>query len=417
MSAHAPRWPLRAAFALSLGAALAGCGADTPPARDAAAPAVATFVVEAGSDAGGRAWEGVVEAVQQADLTAQTAGRVTAVDVDVDDRIRAGQVLLRLSAVEQNAGLEAARAQLRAAQASASEAEATYRRIAALAGGQYVSRMQLDQARAARDAAAAAREAARAQVAQAGQQSAYTVIRAPFDGVVSRRSAEPGESVAPGQPLLSVHAPDALRIEVQVPQSEADAIRAAGPPTLVLADGRRVSAAQSVVFPAADPATHSVSVRIALPALADAPRPGSTAKVVFPIASSTAGATMVGVPRSALVQRGELSGVYVVDANRVVLRQVRVGRIAGDRVEVLSGLRAGERVARDPVEAVQAGWAGSASRPKQRLGPQARHTLRGRHQAPPGRQIRTRRSLMRYRRRPTDCVSRFPMKETLGPVL
>ena len=354
MTAHALRRPLRAAFVLSMAAALAACGADTPPARDAAAPDVATFVVESGTDAGGRAWEGVVEAVQQADLTAQTAGRVTAVDVDVDDRIRAGPVLLRLSAVEQNAGLETARAQLRAAQASASEAEATYRRIAALAGGQYVSRMQLDQARAARDAAAAAREAARAQVAQAGQLSAYTVVRAPFDGVVSRRSAEPGESVAPGQPLLSVHAPGALRIEVQVPQSEAGAIRAAGPPTLVLANGRRVSAAQSVVFPAADPATHSVAVRVALPALADSPRPGTTAKVVFPIASGTAGATTVSIPRSALVQRGELSGVYIVDAKRIMLRQVRVGRVAGDRVEVVSGLRAGERVARDPVEAVQA---------------------------------------------------------------
>lgn len=338
---------------LAAAVALAGCSADAPAGQEAPPPRVATIPVQAGADSSGRAWDGVVEAVRQADLTAQTAGRVTAVEVDVDDRVRAGQVLVRLTAVEQNAGLATAQAQLRAAQASAAEAEATYRRIAALAGGQYVSRMQLDQARAARDAAVAAREAARAQVAQAGQQSSYTTVRAPFDGVVSRRVVEPGESVAPGQPLLSVHAPGALRIEVQVPQSDADAIRAAGPPTLVLADGRRVSAAQAIVFPAADPATHSVGVRVMLPPLADAPRPGSTAKVVFPVAPAAAHA-VVTVPRSALVQRGEVTGVYVVDGRRIALRQVRLGRAIGDGVEVVSGLRAGERIARDPVEAVQA---------------------------------------------------------------
>lgn len=349
VNGRAMKW-MSAALALSL----AACGSEPERATLPPPPELATIPVQAGADAGGRAWDGVVEAVHQADLTAQTTGRVTAVEVDVDDRVRAGQVLVRLTAVEQNAGLAIAQAQLRAAQASAVEAEATYRRLAALAGRQYVSRMQIDQARAARDAAIAAREAARAQVAHAGQQSSYTAVRAPFDGVVSRRAVEPGEAVAPGQALLSVHAPGSLRIEVQVPQSDAEAIRRAAAPTLVLADGRRVSAAEAIVFPAADPATHSVGVRVLLPPLTDAPRPGSTAKVVFPIAAAAGERAAVTVPRSALVQRGEVSGVYVVDRRGIVLRQVRLGRALGERVEVISGLRAGERVARDAVEAVQA---------------------------------------------------------------
>lgn len=345
--------PLRTTLIASALLALAACGGEPAAPTLPPLPKLETLTVGGTADASGRSWDGVVEAVQQADLTAQTAGRVTVVNVDVNDRVAKGDVLLRLTAVEQQAGANTARAQLRAAEAAAAEAEANYRRYAALANGQYVSRSQIDQARAARDSAAAARDAARAQVAQASQQTDYTVIRAPFAGIVSARRVEPGESVAPGQPLMAVYAPGALRIEVQVPQSEADAIRAVGSARVALADGRTVDAAEVVVFPAADPATHSVGVRVTLPDLKQAPAPGVTAKVLFPIAV-TAQAGTVSIPASALVQRGEVSGVYVIAGNRIALRQVRLGQRSGDRVEVLAGLKAGDVVAADPVAAVQA---------------------------------------------------------------
>ena len=131
---------------LALAMSLAACGgteqATLPPLGD-----VATFEVAAANGAPGRGWDGVVEAVRRSDLSAQTAGRVTAVEVDVNDRVAAGAVLLRISAVEQDAGANAARAQLRAAEASAAEAEQNYRRFAALANGQFVSKAQIDQAR------------------------------------------------------------------------------------------------------------------------------------------------------------------------------------------------------------------------------------------------------------------------------
>lgn len=345
--------PLRLSLIASALLALSACGGEPAAPILPPLPKLQTLTVGAGADVVGRSWDGVVEAVQQADLTAQTAGRVTVVNVDVNDRVARGDVLLRLTAVEQQAGVNTARAQLRAAEAAASEAEANYRRYAALAGGQYVSRAQIDQARAARDSAAAARDAARAQVAQASQQTDYTVVRAPFAGLVSARRVEPGESVAPGQPLMAVYAPGALRIEVQVPQSEAEAIRTAKRARVALADGRTVDAAEVVVFPAADPSTHSVGVRVTLPDMSTAPAPGVTAKVLFPIAGVSNGAA-VSIPVSALVQRGEVSGVYVVAGNRIALRQVRLGQRSGDRVEVLAGLKSGETVAADPVAAVQA---------------------------------------------------------------
>lgn len=336
---------------------VAACGGDAPVATPALPTDLATFTVSAGDALPGQGWDGVVEAVRRADLAAQTAGRVAAVAVDVNDRVRAGDVLLRITAVEQDAAANAARAQLRAAEASAAEAAQNYRRYAALAEAQYVSKAQIDQARAARDSAAAARNAAAAMLAQAAQQSQYTVVRAPFDAVVARRDVEPGESVAPGMPLLTVHAPDALRIEVAVPQTRAEAIRGDARAQVLLGDGRKVAAADVTVFPAADPASHSVNVRVNLPVLDPQPAPGTTAKVVFAAdADGKPGAAdaAVRIPASSIAQRGELSAVYVLQDGRLLLRQLRLGARSGDAVQVIAGLMAGEVVASDPIAATQA---------------------------------------------------------------
>jgi RND family efflux transporter MFP subunit len=342
---------MRAILAIGVLLALGACGSDSAVPVLPPLPKLDTITVRAGGADHGRVWDGVVEAVQRADLSAQTAGRVVAVDADVNNHVVEGAVLLRLTAVEQQAGANVARAQLRAADAAAAEAEATFARYAPLAARQLVSRLQLDQVRATRDSAVAARDAARAQLAQAGQQADYTVVRAPFAGVVSARRVEPGETIALGQALMSIYAPGALRIQVQVPQSDADAIRVLKRARVVLADGRSVDANEVTVFPSADPMTHSVSVRVVLPALKDPPQPGATAKVVFAISG---GAHVLQIPRSALVQRGEVSGVYVLAGNQLSLRQLRLGQRVGDQVEVLAGLKGGETITADPVAALQA---------------------------------------------------------------
>ena len=346
-----PANAFRLLLPLLLAAGLASCvDTDEAPAP-AAIEGLDTLVVPAGDAAAGRAWDGVVEAVRQASLTAQTSGRVAEVLHDVGDRVAGDQVLVRLSAIEQQAGVDAARAQLRAADAAANEAEGNYRRYLELSQAQYVSRAQLEQMRAMRDSAVAARDAARAQVASVGQQAAYTVVRAPWAGVVASRDVEPGESVGIGQPLLTVFAPDALRIEVSLPQSDAGAIRAAPAATVRLGDGRSVEAARVTVFPAADAATHAVRVRVDLPVLDAAPQPGTTAKVAFP---AVRGAPLPRVPASALVRRGEVNAVYVLVDGRLSLRQVRLGERAGGDIDVIAGLKTGETIALDPVAALQA---------------------------------------------------------------
>ena len=330
--------PLRFLLPLALAGALAACGGGTGEAHTPAPiEGLDTQVVAAAGDGGARAWDGVVEAVREAALSAQTSGRVAEVLRDVNDRVESGEVLVRLSAVEQQAGVDAARAQLQLA-------EATYKRMAGLAEKQFVSKMQLDQARAERDAA-------RAQLANVGQQTAYTTIRAPYAGIVSARDVEPGESVGVGQLLMTMFAPEALRIEVSVPQSDAAAIRANPVAAVTFDDGRRVDAAEVTVFPAADAATHAVKVRVQLPPLDPVPQPGMTAKVAFP---AVAGTALPRVPASALVRRGEVNAVYVLADGRLSLRQLRLGARDGDEVEVIAGLAPGETIATDPVAAVQA---------------------------------------------------------------
>lgn len=346
--------PLRIAPPLLLTSLLvvAGCGG-----REAAAPVAAplpqleTLTVAAGGEAGGIRWDGVVQAVEQSVLSAQTAGRVTSLTADVDQRVARGEVLLRLTAVEQQAAVDTAAAQLRAAEAQLVDAASRFRRASELVGGQLISADEFDRVRAARDAAQASRDLAEAQLAQARQQLDYTSVAAPYAGIIATRHVELGETVAPGMPLFTLYAPGALRLEVQVPQADAAAIRAQPAARVTLADGRELEAARVTVFPSADPQAHSVAVRVLLPSLAEPPRPGQTAKVSFAAAAGPAG---IWVPASAVIQRGELSAAYVLDAGELVLRQLRLGREQGGRLEVIAGLAAGEQVAADPGAALAA---------------------------------------------------------------
>ena len=183
------------------------------------------------------------------------------------------------------------------------------------------------------------------------QQNDYTQVRAPFAGIVSERLVEPGESVSMGQPLLRVFNPAQLRIQVQVPQRVADVLRQNPEADIILDDGVTVPAERVVVYPSADAQAHSVTVRVLLPKTEKAMKPGQVAKVVFAIAAAT---DALWLPESAIWRRGELSGVYVVTDKTVLLRQLRLGESRAGRVEVLSGVTAGERIADDPAQAALA---------------------------------------------------------------
>lgn len=345
------RGPLALLLAATL--ALAACGGESPaPIAAPPLPELATLTVQAERSPRERVWDGVVEAVNQATLSAQTGGRVVELPYDVDDYVEAGAVVVRFTDVEQQAASRQAQAGLRAAQAAAREAEAEYARIADIYQRKLVAKAQLDQATARRDSARAALEAAQASVRSAGEQVDYTVIRSPYSGIVTQRHVQVGEAVRAGQPLISGLSLEQLRLAVDVPQSEVLAIREHRQAAVLLdADGaRRVAAREVIVFPYADPVTHSFKVRVELPREETGLHPGMTVKVAFVVGERE----RLLLPLSALVRRSELSSAYVLSDGRLTLRQLRLGHRFGERVEVLAGLSAGETVASDPLAAAAA---------------------------------------------------------------
>ena len=340
------RWP--ALVALALAAANAGCSRE-PPSQAVAAPTLRTLVVQRQNLPLERALEGRVDAISQATLRAQTTGRVIELPHDINDRVAEGALLLRLRSTEQRSGLTQARAGLDEARARATEAQTRQQRLADMYARKVVPRAMLDEANANRDAAAARLAAARAAMTGASEGLGYTEIRAPFTGVVVRRFVEVGEAVQPGAALIEMLAPEALRVLVDIPQSLVAAVRNRNIGVVYL-NSERYAVRQLTIAPAATGGTESFPARLDLQGTPAGLQPGMAVKVAFVVGDAPA----IAVPRAALVQRSEVTAVYVVAKdNRTRLRMLRIGRAIGDNVEVLAGLEAGERIALDPAVAAQ----------------------------------------------------------------
>jgi len=346
------RWRRRAAGAaraLAYGVALThgatAASADGEPPKSA----FETVTVQRADVPVVRTLNGVVEAVNEATVSAQTSGRVGEILYDVDDVVPAGAVIIRLRGKEQRADLDRAEATLQEAIARDAEARARYERFSDMYERRVVPKATLDEALAARDSARAQVAAARAAVDRAREGVSYTEVRAPYGGIVTKRFVTVGESVSPGTPLMSGVSLDDLRVVVDVPQSLADAVRARQSAWIDV-DGKQVPAQSVTVFPVAEPLSNTFRARVLLPKGTTAVRPGMFVKAVF----ATGTSAQLLVPETAVVERGELIAVYVVDAgNTPMLRQVKLGhRLPDGRVEILAGVDEGERLIREPAAAL-----------------------------------------------------------------
>lgn len=344
-----PAWSLSAVLAAAVLLAACSSRSGAPATAHPAYPPLASVLVAPTSTPAERRLDGIVEAINHATVAAQTSGRVAAVNFDVGDYVPANAVIIRLRATEQHAGLAAAQAALREAQARASEAQTRYQRILDMYDRQVVPKATYDQAAADRDAAAARLSAAQAAVLSARQGVSYTEIRAPYAGVVTQRLVQVGETVVPGTPLMSGVSLQHLRVVADIPQSIVDTVRRILKGAVYL-DGRRIEATQVTVFPVASTPSNTFRAWLDLPENTSGLSPGMLVKAGFVVGEQT----RLLVPASAIVRRSEVTAVYLVSPDgSTTLQQVRLGDRFADRIEVLSGLMAGDRVAQDPLAAMQ----------------------------------------------------------------
>jgi len=344
--------PLTAATALALVMMLP---ATVRAAGLAAAPAVASAAATASG------FDGVVEAVRQTVIAAQVPGAVVELPVKVGDRVSAGQLLLRIDARTADQNAAASDAQVQAARAALAVASQEYGRQQQLFQKQYISQAALERAESEFKATQAQVNAQLAQAGAARTQTGLHVVRAPYAGVISELPVSLGDMAMPGRPLLTLYDPSALRVSASVPQTVASRLAAGELPKVELpglpGPQQWVAPLRLQQLPTADAATHTVTLRLDLPAQLAGVAPGMFARLWLPTGSAAAPgvAAALSVPRQAIVRRAEMTGLYVLDAQgRPLLRQVRLGRVDGDRVEVLSGLMAGEKVVTDAQAAARA---------------------------------------------------------------
>lgn len=372
---------MSAVFLLAL--AMTGCGGSTEP-RPADGPAVQGLRVEAvrpQNVAAEIAAPGSVVAESTAQVAARTMGTVTQVVVREGDLVKRGQLLAQLDERELVARRNAARAALEgaaagvaeanrgvtAAQAQADVARKTYDRYVYLRDQKSVSPQEFDEVEAKQRAAQAGfdQTKARLEQAQTGKARAesearaaeevagYARVVAPFDGRVVRRTVEPGSLIAPGVPLFTVEDTSHYQLEVTLP---GDAITAAAASSGSIRRGSiarvELDAMAGQAFlgkvieleAGADPLSHTVRARIELP------RNPAMQSGLFGRAWFRRGERRVlAVAASAVIERGQLRGIYVTDLSGTARwKVVTPGPKIGDQVEILSGLSEGEQVVVNP---------------------------------------------------------------------
>ncbi len=369
--------------------ALASCGkhaAVSGPAKPSKTVQAQVVAAELQSVAAPYEAVGTVRAKVSSVIQSKVMGHVQAVNVKEGDRVEAGQVMIEIDAREAEAQVKRAESGLReaeqarteienallasehaqdAAEAGSELASATFNRFKGLAENQAVSRQLYDEADAKSKGAAA--EAARAGQmvlstrakrggieARIGQAKAelnsaqtmlsFTKITAPFAGIITSKTVDVGDLAAPGAPLLALEDPRLYRLETQVDEEQLRAIAPGSTVTVMLDAGSgNLAGTVSEIVPSADPASRTSVVKIDLPQDASV-RSGMFGRARFDVGERQT----LAIPSTAIVQRGQLTGVYVIGDDSIArLRLVTLGKRYGDTVEVLSGLDAGERVVKD----------------------------------------------------------------------
>jgi len=290
-----------------------------------------------------RTFTGIVEARVQSDLGFRVAGKILERSVNMGQRVRKGQVLMRLDALDLELAFAAQKANVEAARAKYVQTKADEARYAALVASGAVSHQEYDQARAAFDSAKAQLDAAEAQARVSNNSSEYAVLLADADGVIVRTLSEPGQVVAAGQTVIQLAHDGPREALINLPEG----VR---PDLGTVASARLYGQEQTYqaklreLSDAADPASRTFAARYVLEGEAASAPLGSTVTIGL-LAKQTSGSQSVQLPVGAIQDRGSGPGVWIVDGNsEVKFRSVTIASIGKEEVVVSGGVRAGEKV-------------------------------------------------------------------------
>lgn len=331
-----------AAAAATILLAASACDRHEPGRVEAPGAPVEVVVSEVGSAAGTVAFPAEVVSDRKIEVATRASGLVRRVPVDVGSAVRAGQLLVELETDDVGSAIDAA-------QAAVKQASRYHERIAALEADGAATPQELDDAEARL-------AGARAELARARNQMRYVRLTAPIAGVVTVRGVDPGDLVVPGQPAVTLVGTGALVIRADLPAEHAGIVHPGSEVTVVVpSSGARVRARVTRVVPALESGTRRFRVEAAFEPAAAGGRilPGSYARLEI----ERGGDPTRWVPRDALVRRGQLTGVYVVEDDTLRLRWVRTGQARPDAVEILAGVPAGARLVRRPDPALADGLA------------------------------------------------------------
>lgn len=303
------------------------CHTAAPVESTPARPPVAVQVISPGTVAGWLTVPATLKPSQAATISTHISSRVRRVLVREGDQVHAGDLLVDLWDDD-------LRSQLRAAEAAAATATAQERRLAHLFQDTAATRSELETAQAIQ-------AQTQATVAAAQESLRYTELRAPFAGRVQAKLVTVGDLVTPGAPLIELSAPG-LELQASLDEKQLAGVHL-GDILLFESDDREGRVQITALAPGADPVTHRVDVRALVAAPAEGFRAGGYAQLRLP---SRAGVldTTLWVPSSAVVQRGDLRGVFVAEGGRADLRWLLLGDTVGAQVPVRDGLHVGSTV-------------------------------------------------------------------------
>jgi RND family efflux transporter MFP subunit len=347
--------PLHLALFATLSVTLAACSKDTPAPKTAAvhrSVSAQVTTLSAVTLPEYRVTPGTVVAEQSVKVASRLMGYIRDIAVAEGQPIKAGQRLFTIDPIDIQGQVELASAGLKQAEDAAADAKADFERFAALFKDDVVTRQQYEKMKLNYDIAVSRVAQARSGLNTARGQLRYAVVTSPIDGVVTQKLANVGDIAAPGHPVLLIENPARLQVQTSVDENVFRTLKP-GQAVTVDIDGHAgaVTARVARISPAADPMTHTYTVKLDLPAVGGV-KSGSFARVRFEQGRRTA----LTVPQSAVLDRAGITGVFVVDASgSAQFRMIRTGRSDDGRIEVVSGLVAGERVVTGNAQALQNG--------------------------------------------------------------